>query len=61
MKNLLSCTVWIAAVAGLLYLVIAPENGLIYSGPHTVAGLGLIGLGLCRMTRKKPTPATVKA
>ncbi len=55
MKNVALLLPWLGIWAGVLYLAIHPESGLMYHNPMTAIGLGLIGLGMMMEARKRQT------
>lgn len=61
MKTIAACTCWFVATLALLYMVVRPDTGVVHHSPTTALGLGMIGLGLCRMSRPKTAAAPVKA
>ncbi|MCC7146597.1 MAG: hypothetical protein IT443_09140 [Phycisphaeraceae bacterium] len=44
---------WTLAAGVIVTLAVQPEGGVLYQGPLTVIGLGLIGAGLCIEARKR--------
>ncbi len=55
MKTIALLLPWLGIWAGVLYLAINPESGLMYNNPITAIGLGLIGLGMMMEARKRQT------
>ena len=61
MKTLLENAAGGILITALLYMVVRPDNGILYQSTATSLGLGLIGLGLCLHRRKRLTPAVAKS
>ena len=58
MKAILNLLAWTGGAAAVLYLVLRPDGGAVFTGPMGPIGIGLIGLGMCRMAGKQlPTGA----
>lgn len=51
MKSLAVLVLWGAFSAGVLYALLAPDSGLLFSSPGAALGVGLIGAGLCLNSR----------
>lgn len=65
MKGLTKLILWAAASGGMIYLVFAPQNGLIRQGPWAAIGVGLIGAAIWKQctarTESEAEPIRVKA
>ena len=57
MRAVMNFGLWCVLAAGVLYLLLAPGKGLLFSGPWAVVGLGLLGAVLCRQSRRQLTQA----
>ena len=53
MKVILNLLAWTCGAAAVLYLVVRPDGGAVFTGPVGTVGIGLIGLGMCRMAGKE--------
>lgn len=60
MKTLLENILGGVLTTLLLYIIVNPDNGILYENAAMPFGLGLIGLGLCLHSRKRPVHAVVK-
>ena len=55
MRNLMHFGLLTLILTLIVYLLVAPQQAAIYHNPLAVIGLGMIGLGLCKMAREKST------
>ena len=53
MRHLMHFGLLTLILTAIVYLLIVPQQAGVYHNPLAVVGLGLIGLGLCKMSRQE--------
>ena len=57
LNSSLTCVLWACVAGGVLYMLLAPDTGLLWRGPWSALGLGLIGAGLTVKARRSKSEA----